>query len=158
MSEGRIEQIGTPAEIYNFPATRFVASFVGTLNLLTAQVVDARAGRLSVHGQEIQAAKPIDDGHGGVSIALRPESIELGENGGSNRLRGPLEDVSFLGSIVRMRVGLGNGTAVSLDTFNDPHLALPAVGETVTVSFPREACLVLASASAPAPAEDALAV
>ena len=41
MSEGRIEQIGTPAEIYNFPATPFVASFVGTLNLVAARVVDA---------------------------------------------------------------------------------------------------------------------
>ncbi len=41
MSEGRIEQIGTPFEIYNFPATRFVASFVGTLNLLEAGIVDA---------------------------------------------------------------------------------------------------------------------
>ncbi|MEX1102605.1 MAG: ABC transporter ATP-binding protein, partial [Dehalococcoidia bacterium] len=43
MSEGRIEQIGSPADIYNFPATPFVASFVGTLNLIAAQVVDASA-------------------------------------------------------------------------------------------------------------------
>jgi putative spermidine/putrescine transport system ATP-binding protein len=159
MSDGRIEQIGTPAEIYNFPATSFVASFVGTLNLLPAQVVDAGAGRLAVYGQEIQAAKPLTGGltNGQVSIALRPESMELGEGGGTNRLRGPLEDVSFLGSIVRMRVGLGDGASVSLDTFNDPHLALPAVGEGVTVSFPREACLVLESGTTAEPV-DALAV
>ncbi|HEV8488176.1 MAG TPA: ABC transporter ATP-binding protein [Candidatus Limnocylindrales bacterium] len=159
MSDGRIEQIGTPAEIYNFPATSFVASFVGTLNLLPAQVVDAGAGRLAVYGQEIQAAKPLTGGltNGQVSIALRPESMELGEGGGSNRLRGPLEDVSFLGSIVRMRVGLGDGASVSLDTFNDPHLTLPAVGEDVTVSFPREACLVLEGGTTAEPV-DALAV
>jgi putative spermidine/putrescine transport system ATP-binding protein len=159
MSEGRIEQIGTPAEIYNFPATSFVASFVGTLNLLSADVVEAGAGRLAVHGQEIRAAQPLtgDRANGHVSIALRPESIELGEAGGPNRLRGPLEDVSFLGSIVRMRVGLADGASVSLDTFNDPNLALPAVGEVVTVSFPREACLVLDSGTTAAP-EDALAV
>jgi len=159
MSDGRIEQIGTPAEIYNFPATSFVASFVGTLNLLPAQVVDAAAGRLSVFGQEIRAAQPLTGGqsNGQVSIALRPESMELGEAGGPNRFRGPLEDVSFLGSIVRMRVGLGDAASVSLDTFNDPHLTLPAVGEVVTVSFPREACLVLESGTTAAPA-DALAV
>jgi putative spermidine/putrescine transport system ATP-binding protein len=159
MSEGHIEQIGTPAEIYNFPATSFVASFVGTLNLLPAQVVDAAAARLSVFGQEIRAAKPLTGGtaSGEVSIALRPESMELGEAGGPNRLRGPLEDVSFLGSIVRMRVGLADAASVSLDTFNDPHLTLPGVGEVVTVSFPREACLVLESGTTAAPA-DALEV
>src|SRR5436189_800030 len=51
MSEGRVEQIGAPASIYNFPATPFVASFVGTLNLLPATVVDSASGRLSVEGQ-----------------------------------------------------------------------------------------------------------
>jgi putative spermidine/putrescine transport system ATP-binding protein len=159
MNEGRIEQIGTPAEIYNFPATPFVASFVGTLNLLLAQVLDAGTGRLSVYGQEIRAAQPLTAGRANraVSIALRPESMELGEAGGANRLRGPLEDVSFLGSIVRMRVGLGEGASVSLDTFNDPHLTLPAIGEVVTLSFPREATLVL-EGTATAPPEDALAV
>jgi putative spermidine/putrescine transport system ATP-binding protein len=156
MSEGRVEQIGPPSAIYNFPATAFVASFVGTLNLLTARVVDAPAGRLSVEGQEVRASQAVASGEDGtVSLALRPESMELGEGGGSNRFRGPLEDVAFLGSIVRMRVGLGNGTSLSLDTFNDPNLALPAIGEVVTVSFPPEACVVLGRT---APAEDALAV
>ncbi len=155
MSEGRIEQIGTPAEIYNFPSTSFVASFVGTLNLLPVQVIDAATGRLSVYGQEIRAAKSLTGGgtNGVVSIALRPESMALGEGGGENRLRGPLEDVGFLGSIVRMRVGLGDGASVSLDTFNDPHLTLPAVGEVVTISFPREATLVLEGTATASPAD-----
>src|SRR6266545_1876001 len=59
MSEGRIEQIGTPFEIYNFPATTFVASFVGTLNLVAAGVVDAATGRLSLEGQEIRTTKRV---------------------------------------------------------------------------------------------------
>jgi putative spermidine/putrescine transport system ATP-binding protein len=145
MSEGRIEQVGSPSEIYNFPATAFVASFVGTLNLLPARVIDAATGRLSVHGQEIRASQPVTVAgrDGTVSLALRPESMELGEAGGTNRFRGPLEDVAFLGSIVRMRVGLADGASISLDTFNDPNLALPAIEEVVTVSFPPEACVVL---------------
>ncbi len=61
MSQGRIEQIGTPFEIYNYPATRFVASFVGTLNLVAAAIVDPSAGRLSIGGQEVRTAKPITD-------------------------------------------------------------------------------------------------
>ena len=158
MSEGRVEQIGTPAEIYNFPATPFVASFVGTLNLVTARVVEAGTGRVSVAGQEVVAAAPITEVREGgtVTLALRPESIELGEGGGSNRFRGPLEDVSFLGSIVRMRLRLGppgatpaDGVTISFDTFNDPNLEPPAVGETVTVSFPPEASLVVGAGTTP---------
>jgi putative spermidine/putrescine transport system ATP-binding protein len=152
MSEGRIEQIAAPAEIYNFPATPFVASFVGTLNLLGANVVDASEGRVSVGGQEVRAARPIQEARNGstVTLALRPESIELGEGGGSNRLRGNVEDVSFLGSIVRTRVRLGaDGVTVSLDTFNDPNLTPPAIEELVTVSFPPEASLVIGAGPAP---------
>jgi putative spermidine/putrescine transport system ATP-binding protein len=50
MSEGRIEQIGSPADMDNFPTTQFVASFVGTLNLLSARVINASDGRLAVAG------------------------------------------------------------------------------------------------------------
>src|SRR5215218_940304 len=57
MSEGRIEQIGPPPQIYNFPATPFVASFVGTLNLLPARVVDSAAGTVSIAGQTVRTPK-----------------------------------------------------------------------------------------------------
>jgi putative spermidine/putrescine transport system ATP-binding protein len=160
MSQGRIEQIGTPSEIYNFPATSFVASFVGTLNLLAARVVDPSAGRVALEGQEIRAAAPVIGARSGeiVSVALRPESISLGEGPeGANRLRGPVMDVSVLGSIVRLRIRLGDGPTVSLDTFNDPNLTLPPIGETVTVSFPPEASLVLDQPTG-APGADVAAV
>ncbi|MFL5718717.1 MAG: TOBE domain-containing protein, partial [Chloroflexota bacterium] len=71
---------------------------------------------------------------------------------GANHLRGAVEDVGFLGSIVRIRIRVGEGvdgatpTIVALDTFNEPHLKVPDVGETVTVSFPPEACFVLGAA------------
>src|SRR3954467_2693877 len=82
MSDGRVEQIGPPPEIYNFPATPFVASFVGTLNLLPATVVGGSGSRVSVAGQEITSAKPVEaGGRGTVTVALRPEAVELGEGG-----------------------------------------------------------------------------
>jgi putative spermidine/putrescine transport system ATP-binding protein len=157
MSEGRIEQIGTPFEIYNFPATAFVASFVGTLNLVAAGVVDAGSGRLSLEGQEIRTTKAITDAgsDGRVTLAVRPEGISLGEGPeGANRLRGTIEDINFLGSIVRLRLRLpiaaagsgDEGATIALDTFNEPHLTLPPVGDMVTVWFPQEACFVLGSA------------
>ena len=157
MSEGRIEQIGTPSDIYNFPATPFVASFVGTLNLLHAKVVDPAGGGLEIEGQRVRTDRAVAAASGSiVSVALRPESITLGDGAaGANRLKGPLQDVSFLGSIVRMRVGLGsNSTSLSLDRFNDPHLTLPPVGQEVTVTFAPEACLVLADAPTGSPAAE----
>ena len=157
MSEGRIEQIGAPPEIYNFPATPFVASFVGTLNLLQATVVDGTAARLSIDEQEIRGARPGTGSGQRVTVALRPEAVELGETGGSNRLRGEVEDVSFLGSIVRTRVKVGDQT-LSFDQFNDPSLKAAVIGEAITVSFSPEATLVLEGrASTDAAIEQAIA-
>jgi putative spermidine/putrescine transport system ATP-binding protein len=160
MSEGRIEQIGTPFEIYNFPTTSFVAKFVGTLNVLAGRTVDAASGRVAIEGQEIRAAKPIAHANVGdpVSVALRPESVSLGDGpAGSNQLRGTIHDITFLGSIVRIRISLGEGAGtVMFDTFNNPRLALPPIGQPSTVSFPPEACLVLdqrAAAAEPDPVE-----
>jgi putative spermidine/putrescine transport system ATP-binding protein len=170
MSQGRIEQIGTPFEIYNFPATAFVASFVGTLNLVEAKVVDASSGRLSLAGQEIRTAKAITTARSGdtVTLAVRPEGMDLGPAAeGENHLRATVSDINFLGSVVRLRLSLpeheGGAEAIqlSLDTFNEPHLTLPPVGSDVTVSFPAEACFVLGTAGergAPADAEAGAAV
>ena len=155
MSDGRIEQIGTPSEIYNFPSTAFVASFVGTLNLVTAGVVDAAAGRLSIDGQQVKTSKAVTDAgaDGRVTLAVRPEGIQLGEGApGENQLHGTVEDINFLGSIVRIRVKVGEGadgatpTVIALDAFNEPHLRLPDVDQAMTISFPPEACFVLGAA------------
>ncbi len=146
MSEGRVEQIGTPFQIYNFPSTGFVARFVGTLNVLPAKVVDAAAGTLEVAGQPIRASKPITGSHAGdmITIALRPEIIELGARDGLNNVTGIVDDVTFLGSIVRVRVKFTDGSGViSFDTFNNPNLAVPDRGTSITISFPPEACLVI---------------
>ena len=68
----------------------------------------------------------------------------MGESGGVNRLHGQVKDVTFLGSVVRVRVQLaGQPTIISVDTFNEPNLRLPSTDEPVIVSFPPEAVLVL---------------
>jgi putative spermidine/putrescine transport system ATP-binding protein len=159
MSEGRVEQIGTPFEIYNFPATPFVASFVGTLNLVQATVADAGTGTLSIEGQTVQTAKPITTARAGenFTLALRPEGIDLGPGRESeNHLVGAVQDVNFLGSIVRIRVLVGTATTIALDAFNEPSLTLPAVGEQVTLSFPPEACFVLGAAGEAPPEPEAV--
>jgi putative spermidine/putrescine transport system ATP-binding protein len=151
MSEGRMEQVGTPFEIYNFPTTAFVASFVGTLNILPGVVADAGRGELTIAGQPVRLAQGFEGRPGReVRVALRPEMVSLGAGSdGENRLSGKVVDVSFLGSIVRIRVGLANGSTgdagpvVVLDEFNEPTLRLPKLEDTVTVSFPQDGPLVL---------------
>src|SRR5690606_22688655 len=76
MNGGRADPIGTPADIYNRPATRVVAGFVGTLNLVEAKVVDVDAGRVSIGDQGVTLREPLGDVKPGdtISLALRPES------------------------------------------------------------------------------------
>jgi putative spermidine/putrescine transport system ATP-binding protein len=141
MNDGRIEQLGTPFEIYNNPTTRFVASFVGTLNVLTGTVVDTATGRIAIDGQEVVAVRGTNGAAAGV--ALRPEALAIGESEpGRNRLQGVIEEVHFLGSVVRIRVRFGDNV-VSLDTFNRPHSAPPERGQPVNVHFGHEDMLVL---------------
>jgi putative spermidine/putrescine transport system ATP-binding protein len=149
MNEGRVEQAGTPFEIYNFPRTPFVASFVGTLNILRGHVADPARGTIVVDGQEVVASHALEHAQAGAacSVAVRPEIVSLGEAAGDgNRMQGTVEDVNFLGSIVRIRVRFKDN-AISLDTFNNPRLSLPRRGQAVTVGFPREAVLALESPS-----------
>ncbi len=145
MNEGRVEQIGTPFEIYSYPHNRFVASFVGTLNIVDATIIDPERGRISVDGQEITTAKGVIDARPGDvrSIALRPEAIYLNRAGeGANTMRGEIDEVNFLGAIVRVRVRFAE-SFVHLDTFNSTVNRPPARGQTVTVSFMPDDVLVL---------------
>jgi putative spermidine/putrescine transport system ATP-binding protein len=146
MNEGRAEQVGAPPDIYNTPRTRFVASFVGTLNIVSATVVDGAAGTLDLEGQSVTTGAPVAAAAGTkVTVALRPEAVTFDDpsaGDGRNRLAATVEEVSFLGSIVRVRLRVG-GTTLSMDTFNNPGAVLPARGETVTLGFDRKDLIVL---------------
>jgi putative spermidine/putrescine transport system ATP-binding protein len=150
MSEGRVEQIGPPFEIYNFPKTAFVASFIGTLNVLKGRVTDPAGGRIVVDGQEIVAARGLETARAGDvrSIAIRPETVMPGDSADGNRMTGTVEDVVFLGPIVRIRVRFTEH-ALSLDTFNNPTLSLPRPGQPLAVTFRRDAVLTLDAAPSP---------
>lgn len=151
MSAGRIEQIGTPFEIYNFPATPFVARFVGTLNVLQASVVDRTQGELEVDGQPIYTTQPLDHttNGGSLAVAVRPEMVVAAgadDNSTTNQLKGTVEDVMFLGAVVRVRLNLSKNK-IFFDTFNNPNLEMPRLGQAVTVRFSREAVLMLDTAA-----------
>ncbi len=160
MNKGHVEQIGTPLEIYNAPQTPFVASFVGTLNLLKATVEDGRNGRVSVEGQALSVGRQIDGGQSAV-LAIRPEAFSVSEspsgmNGSSdpaaNHLQGMVEDMYFLGSVLRLRVRVGR-QLINADVFNNLHLRIPDRGEALTLHFMPEACMVVDETLQPAPGE-----
>lgn len=145
MNEGRADQTGTPFEIYNRPATKFVANFVGTLNVLEGTVSDAASGKVKVNAEEIGLKGKLNGSKSGdtLSLALRPEAIALGRKpGNDSSLTGQIADVHFLGSVIRVRVGVGQNV-VSLDTFNSPSSPPPVVGEKTEISFSSGDVLVL---------------
>jgi len=145
MNAGRADQIGTPFEIYNTPATRFVASFVGTLNLIEGKVVDPDSNRIMIGDQgvtlkqSVTAYKPGDT----VSLALRPEAGSLAESAkGDTALTGEVSSAHFLGSVIRTRMNVA-GNTISFDMFNSPGMMPPSVGEKVTLRFASSDLLVI---------------
>lgn len=146
MYEGRAEQVGAPFEIYNQPSSRFVASFVGTLNMLDATVRDAAAGVIAIDGRDVSIGQRIAGHKAGdkISLAVRPEAVSLGEatDKRETTLDGKINSVHFLGSVIRIRASLGENT-VSFDTFNNPSAPPPVPGENVKVSLAAKDMLLL---------------
>jgi putative spermidine/putrescine transport system ATP-binding protein len=148
MNRGRVEQLGTPREIYNQPATQFVASFIGTLNIFQARAADAQ--HIHIDGQAVRVSEAVTPG-ADLAVTIRPEAIQVQPadaieaaslNGAGNHLMATVEDIYFLGSVVRIRTRLGQYFA-NVDTFNSPHMALPEVGDTVRLAFDADAVKVL---------------
>ena len=140
MYRGRIEQMGTPAEMYGAPATPFVAEFIGTMNRLESEVVDAGSGTVT-HGGirlDLAAARGRRVGEH-VLVLVRPEILQLeaavdGAAAGSNVLSGTVLSQTFLGSVTRVKVTTPETTLIS-DMSAGRAEALP-VGARVTARVP----------------------
>ncbi|MEI6385485.1 MAG: ABC transporter ATP-binding protein [Spirochaetota bacterium] len=157
MRDGLIEQIGAPFEIYNRPATSYVASFIGTLNVLSAKIVDPEAGSIQVEGQTISTGRKLEGRAGDeLSLSLRPEALSLDDdvagargvrargvraNGVGNFLEGEVVNIKLLGSIVRLMVAVGT-RELSVDAFNDPRRGFPGLGQRVRLGIPPEALIL----------------
>lgn len=145
MHEGKADQTGTPFEIYNRPATRFVASFVGTLNMLEALVADPQKNSVNLGGQIITlehslAAHQKSDK---ITLALRPEAISLDPSPArDSSSEVTVQEVHFLGSVIRTRVDLA-GNQLSFDSFNNPAIRPPQQGDKITVYFASQDVLLL---------------
>ncbi len=113
MRRGRIEQIGSPWEIYFRPANRFVADFVGTVNFLVGRALQTPGGLVVEHAGmrlRVEEETPVQDGEQ-VTLVVRPECIRLlrpGETAPDGAaLQGTIENYSFLGRMIRYWVRVG---------------------------------------------------
>jgi spermidine/putrescine transport system ATP-binding protein len=155
MNRGKVEQLGTPEALYERPATRFVADFIGTTNLLRGEVVSTEADCAIVR---LESGETCPVGRGGrtvgdaVDISLRPEAISLREHepevdGGGPPDAGPwslfavIEQAAYLGASVQYQVRTDGGSAM---TVLAPKVGarLP-IGSPVALSWPPDEALVL---------------
>ena len=142
LSHGRIEQIGTPGEIYGAPATPFVAEFVGTMNRIESTVTDPESGHVEYDRTplRVDAARGRQRGER-VMLLVRPETVELEAAGSAeNGLVGEVVSQTFLGSVTRLRV-LAGPSEWTADLSAERAAALP-VGATVSLRFPASAKLL----------------
>ena len=98
MNHGVIEQVGTPTEIYNEPATAFVADFIGTMNFLEAQVTGStqiQIGELSINCLEVPGKEGAK-----ITVSIRPEDVVV-QDASDNRMQTTIESIEFLGAFVR---------------------------------------------------------
>lgn len=146
MNVGVMEQVGTPFEIYNFPKTQFVANFVGSLNNADAEVIDPANGVVAMDGVHFKTADAgMSNRRKGdkVRISIRPERFSFAaEPLKDNVVECTIENITFLGAVVRIQISIGN-TKFNMDTFNNPFLELPAIGAKEKVMCSKEAVLVL---------------
>jgi spermidine/putrescine transport system ATP-binding protein len=150
MNQGHVLQVGSPAEIYENPANRFVADFIGETNFLDGQLAgrDGTAARLQVDGLTLWAGASNDTPSSGpATVAVRPEKIRLQREklDGRNAFDGTVELVTYVGKDSDYRVRLGPQAVVRVRVQNVAAGAWSgvAVGDRVWVSWPEEAARVL---------------
>jgi putrescine transport system ATP-binding protein len=136
MRAGKLEQIGTPAEIYARPASRFVAEFIGDINILDGE---------DVRGEGKLLRAPSEGGSGYLATAVRPERIIIESDGGgsANGFAAIVDDLAFRGSDTLYRVRLNSGTVLRIVASNSSGSDTFRPGDKVRVQIPPDAYIPL---------------
>ena len=148
MSAGDVQQTGAPEEIYERPANRFVADFIGKVNLIAGQVSGAASGGISVGTPFGPIAVPFGGkASGPVTLAIRPEKIRLSAQRaeGSIRVAGRLSEWAYFGDTSNVYVTTEAGPTLSVVIANETrdHASNMAIGDDVNLSWEPEDMLVL---------------
>jgi len=159
MSEGRFLQVGAPGEIYETPANRFVADFIGNVNLMDGRLVKDEADHALVRCTDCTHLI----GHGitgtegmSVAVALRPEKIRIARDAPSladgvpdefNRVHGTVKDMAYFGSFTVYHLALASGATLKVSASNTERHRDHAigVGDTVWASWSPTSQVVLTS-------------
>ncbi|MGH7538994.1 MAG: ABC transporter ATP-binding protein [Gemmatimonadales bacterium] len=148
MRAGRIEQVGTPQQIYDQPATKYVADFIGETNLLAARVraVAADLATLDVDGQIVQAPAPAGATPGApVWLSVRPEVMTILRDAETppdhNVLAGTIEEGIYAGSLTKLRLRLAGGTTLVLHLAPAGFAVAPGQHVRIGWAVPRGVCL-----------------
>ena len=134
MNDGRVEQEGSPEEIYERPRTCFVAGFMGAQNILDARVVDrdGASSRLRIGPGEVTIADALPSGANDVSVVIRPEKVRLDvPDGWPARVR----DRVYKGSLMSYMLTLADNTQIIAEVAHDDPSRRHDVGDTVSVGF-----------------------
>ncbi len=153
MSEGRIVQIGTPSQVYEFPNSRFSAEFIGSTNLFEGVVVEDEPDHIFVESEDLEARMYVSHGVTGplgmpVGISVRPERVRVSRERPSaphNWARGVVTDVAYMGSYSLYHVRLPSGKTV-VSNLSSSHLmqdGAPAYNDDVFVSWSPASGVVL---------------
>jgi putrescine transport system ATP-binding protein len=156
MDRGKVVQVGTPAEIYEFPRSRFVADFVGTTNLFEGTVTTCEAGLTTVFCSEIGCDLLVDDvGRCGpgqrVWVALRPEKIRLSKQPEPaqrcNQLRGTVHQLGYLGNRCTYQIRTTQGKLVTVFAQNERRTSEWSIdwSDEVYVTWKADAAVLLES-------------
>ena len=156
MDRGKVLQVGTPSEIYEFPRSRFVADFVGTTNLFEGTVTASAPGIVTVRCAETACDLTIDDlgrfaAGQRVWVALRPEKIRLSkqppEGGRGNLLRGVVWELGYLGNRSTYRIKMASGKLVTVLAQNERRTSEWSIdwSDEVYMSWQADAAVVLQS-------------
>ncbi|HMK08209.1 MAG TPA: ABC transporter ATP-binding protein [Anaerolineales bacterium] len=150
MDGGHVLQVGTPAEIYENPANRFVADFIGETNFLLGQIHSRARGLVQVESDGLALWAPAGEdvpASGTATVAIRPEKIILGrtKGPGRNSFEGAIEVITYVGKDSDFRVRLTPQATIRVRVQNQAAgaAAVFAVGDRVWVSWPEEAARVL---------------
>jgi putrescine transport system ATP-binding protein len=158
MDSGRLEQVATPRELYEAPASRWIAEFVGDINMFEGQVESNEAHRLSISTRAAgtifvaEPRQPVTKTT--VCVAIRPEKVKLSRRGpvsdavnahAINRLEGVVTDVSYLGGVTSYKVKLDSGAVLRSSMANTARLDIDtySASQRVVAWFTPDDCVVL---------------
>jgi putrescine transport system ATP-binding protein len=148
MDRGRIVQVARPAEVYERPNSRWVAEFIGDVNLFEGRIAQAGGDGVAI----ASAAGPLRAAPAGAAkqgdvvwVALRPEKVRIGRgapDGAENSVAGRVIDVGYLGDMSVYKVALDSGATMKAKVANVARSAI-AAGDRVWLSWPADAAVVL---------------